>query len=583
MNMRELSSSWIGKILCLSLALALATGPSAAATAQQPVRNRAIEARQAVGDKVLLAAPDTGKIDLTYVTPQAVALVAGRPHQVLTAPGAEMLPLEVVAAVGEQHLGFQPVDVVEFTLIVEPPLAGPPGYTLALKFAKPFELAALKERLRTHTHPAELAGKSYLQSVDPMAPSFYMPDDTTLLVANEAALRRLVEQKDAEKSSPLIDRVRNLEVNYDLYALVDMATIRPMINPLIGVVVMQQGDKFPAEAKPFLDAPNLVKAIELAATLSGPGPSSLIVYGENEAAAEKLAAMVDQGLAQFAAQMKAEMAKTPPSDDPVQEAARQYTERLMGGYVNLFRPVREGSDLIFFRTQGVGDPHQQQLVNVAVIGILVALLLPAIQAAREAARRAQSANNLKNLMLAMLNFADSHRTLPAHAIYSDDGKPLLSWRVAVLPYLEEQELYNEFHLDEPWDSAHNRQLIARMPAVFNNPNVNMPGMTNYLALVGPACVMDGSPDGIGFAKISDGTSKTIVLVEADADRAVEWTRPVDINFDPNNPHAGFGKLRPGGSNVGFCDGSIHFLTQDIDPQIVKAMATRNGREVIQVP
>ena len=199
MKLRKLVAGPIGRLLCLVLALALATGPTAQVLAQSPANTSGAGEPtplvQGLGDTTLVAAPDAGKIDLTYVTPQAVALAAGRPRQVLTAPGAEMLPLEIIAAVGEQHLGFQPIDVVEFTLFIEPPMAGPPGYGLALRFAKPFNLPALKEPLRSHTRRAELGGKEYLQSVDPMAPSFFMPDETTLLAANDATLRRLIEQQ----------------------------------------------------------------------------------------------------------------------------------------------------------------------------------------------------------------------------------------------------------------------------------------------------------------------------------------------------------------------------------------------------
>jgi prepilin-type processing-associated H-X9-DG protein len=217
--------------------------------------------------------------------------------------------------------------------------------------------------------------------------------------------------------------------------------------------------------------------------------------------------------------------------------------------------------------------------------MLVALILPAIQAAREAARRNQSMSHLKQLILSMHVYADSHKVLPPHASYSPDGKPLLSWRVHVLPYMEQAQLYSQFKLDEPWDSPHNRALIPLMPEMFANPNLGAAeeGMTNYLALVGPQCVLDGSPNGVAFAKISDGTSKTMVLVEADADRAVEWTKPADVEFDPSNPSAGFGKLRPGGCNAAFADGHVEFITGDLDPATLKALVTRNGREVVGLP
>jgi hypothetical protein len=229
----------------------------------------------------------------------------------------------------------------------------------------------------------------------------------------------------------------------------------------------------------------------------------------------------------------------------------------------------------------VADPTQRQLTNVAVIGILVALLLPAVQAAREAARRNQSMNNMKQLMLAMHNHHDMRKSFPAHAICSADGKPLLSWRVQILPLIEEQTLYSQFHLDEPWDSEHNRALVELMPAVLRNPNlVSEAGTTNYLAVVGSECVFDGTAKGIGFAKITDGTSKTVMLVEADADQAVIWTKPDDFEHDANNPAAGLGGMRPGGWLAGFADGSVQFIPAEADNQTINALFTRAGGEVI---
>jgi prepilin-type processing-associated H-X9-DG protein len=309
----------------------------------------------------------------------------------------------------------------------------------------------------------------------------------------------------------------------------------------------------------------------------------LAIHAEDAKSAERLMEMdrladeIQRKHALEAGQMLAQ------SEDPIQQAFGKYLERVSKMDIPSNRFERQGENLVLFQMAAQDHSPKAQMLVLAVGGILVALLLPAIQAAREAARRAQSMNNLKQLMLGMLIYSDAHKVLPPHASYSPDGKPLLSWRVHILPYMEENALYQQFHLDEPWDSPHNRTLIEKMPAVFDNPNIDEPGKTNYLALVGPECVMDGTAEGIGFAKISDGTSKTIVLVEADADRAIEWTRPDDIKFDAKDPHAGFGKLRPGGSNAAFCDGHIQFISADIDPGLMKALITRNGRETVDVP
>ncbi|MCL4191413.1 MAG: DUF1559 domain-containing protein, partial [Thermoguttaceae bacterium] len=138
---------------------------------------------------------------------------------------------------------------------------------------------------------------------------------------------------------------------------------------------------------------------------------------------------------------------------------------------DMLRPTRQGDRLDLFSTKG------QPAMQTATIGVLVALLLPAVQAAREAARRSQSMNNLKQIGLAMHNYYDSYRTLPAQANYDPQGKPLLSWRVQLLPFLEQQALYAQFHQDEPWDSAHNKTLIDKMPPVYRSASSKSPPNT----------------------------------------------------------------------------------------------------------
>ena len=132
----------------------------------------------------------------------------------------------------------------------------------------------------------------------------------------------------------------------------------------------------------------------------------------------------------------------------------------------------------------------------AVSGVLIALLLPAVQSAREAARRAQCTNNLKQMALAMFNYESATGAFPKPALTDKDGKPLLSWRVAILPYIEQNGLYNRFHLDEPWDSPHNKELIKEMPQTFVCPsrfNVE-PGSTTYRVFVGDGAFFEKGKD-----------------------------------------------------------------------------------------
>lgn len=208
-----------------------------------------------------------------------------------------------------------------------------------------------------------------------------------------------------------------------------------------------------------------------------------------------------------------------------------------------------------------------------------ALLLPAVSNSRQAARRMQSANQMKMIGLAMHNYAQAHRTFPPAYKADKDGKPLLSWRVLILPYLEADAMYQQFHLDEPWNSEHNMQFIARMPAAYHSPNsrVAHQGKTNYLTVRNDKALFPGKK-GIGFAEIRDGTSNTIMTIEVPDAKAVVWTKPDDFQYDEQDPCKGLMGKWPGGFYAGLADGSVRLLPASIDPNTLRALFTRNGGE-----
>ncbi len=198
-----------------------------------------------------------------------------------------------------------------------------------------------------------------------------------------------------------------------------------------------------------------------------------------------------------------------------------------------------------------------------------------------AAGRAQSSNNLRQIGIAMQSYASTYNSFPGAYSKSKDGKPLLSWRVLILPYVEQVSLYNEFHLDEPWDSEHNKKLIERMPSIFAAPGSKAAKefKTNYLVPRGDETIF---PDGkqLRFADITDGMSNTIMVVEAADDQAVIWTKPDDLKVDLKQPAKGLVGLRQGGFLVGFADGSVRFIKDKIKSETLKALFTRAGGEPI---
>ena len=242
--------------------------------------------------------------------------------------------------------------------------------------------------------------------------------------------------------------------------------------------------------------------------------------------------------------------------------------------------------------------------------MLVALLLPAIQQARAAARRAQSVNNLKQIGLAMHNYHSTYNHFPPAVIVENGVKR--SWRVELLPFLDQAALYETYDRTQPWDSEANKQVLAQMPEVFKHPADGRGApFTAYVAAIGGGdaaslwmpeatagpvvdsrisvspngggTVMMTPATGTGLRDVRDGTTNTIMVVEAKTE--IPWTKPEDADVDltkPVDPNR-FGGWTAGGFDAVFGDGSVRFLPTSIDPETLRGAFTRNGREVIELP
>jgi hypothetical protein len=204
----------------------------------------------------------------------------------------------------------------------------------------------------------------------------------------------------------------------------------------------------------------------------------------------------------------------------------------------------------------------------------------AVQKIRQNADRAISSNNLKQIALAMHIHADTHKTVPA-AASSKDGKPLLSWRVAILPYIEENDLYKQFKLDEPWDSDHNKKLLEKMPKIYAPVGVKTKDKhsTFYQVFTGKGTMFDGD-QGIRFAQVTDGLSNTIMVIEAGT--PVPWTKPDDLPYDAKKPLPKLGGLFDGGFHIALGDGSVRFVRPNFNERILRLAITRDDGEAIDL-
>jgi HEAT repeat protein len=202
----------------------------------------------------------------------------------------------------------------------------------------------------------------------------------------------------------------------------------------------------------------------------------------------------------------------------------------------------------------------------------------AVRNDREVSLRARSVDNLQRLVVAMHKYEDAHQHFPPPAILDKAGRPLLSWRVLLLPYLGEKELFTQFKLDEPWDGPNNNKLLARMPPVFAPVRDDLSGTheTFYQVFVGPGTPFGpSSRKGPRLVEFFNGTSNTILIVEAGG--AVPWTSPQDLSFDAAKALPKRGGMFTQGYHVAFADGDVQFVANaGIDEKLVRGLITLRG-------
>jgi len=244
----------------------------------------------------------------------------------------------------------------------------------------------------------------------------------------------------------------------------------------------------------------------------------------------------------------------------------------------------------------------------SIVGAIIALIAGAIAmtvwseirdhaAHARLQRKADCQNHLKQIGLALQNYLAAQGAFPPAYIVDADGQPMHSWRLLILPYLEGDEeqlaknksLYDAYRFDEPWDGPNNAKLIEQMPNVFGCPSDEgrTKSSASYVAIVGDPTMWPFWQE-VSPQQVTDGLSNTMIVVETKGP-PIPWTSPRDLEFDKLdfvvNSFSGYGLISEHrqSANVLMADGAVRTLTNSTPAEMVRAMATRDGGEIVILP
>ena len=533
-----------------------------------------------------------GGIDLTHVTNDATMLLAVRP--------AEVLANEQIrkAFSGATEQGAPLLKLLALDNLEQLTFLAPPGVevddwnsdaVVILQFSK---ATAIEDVVKTGFLPADV--KRLPGGAD--APSRFMAydvvNDKTIAFGEDDVLTKYVSSRRKGQPAIAAGEAWNKVAKGATVAAVDMQVVRDEM-------AKQGGPRGPMPPEMAALAP-LWKDSEYVA-------AGLIVEGKN-VHLRQVVTCADAKLAENVSDtLKAAVTLSRNSLRSIREREKNipdFAQFFLNTADGLLKTVKvEQSDSLVIAQTSTELPD--------VASPAASSFLSAIGAARGSAQKAESSNNMKQIAIALHNWADVHSRddrfgtrFPPPVIYGKDGKGKVphSWRVEMLPYLEQIDLYNAYNFDEPWDSEANKRILAKMPAVFRHPMDKQDSTSAAYYVLTPDKLLETKtlPDGgieqpvgglptafatktgVRFGEMTDGTSNIIAIVEAKRD--IPWTKPEDIVFDPAKDPPALGGFFKDGYHVGLCDGSVRFFTPKVEPATLKLLITpQDGQPTPALP
>jgi hypothetical protein len=474
------------------------------------------------------------KLGVDLETIQRIVWLSPIPPAAPAQPGAVVDPLEGFAAV----ISFAiPVNAKEATASV-------------VKGLMPEFTGKLTEK--------KIGEKTCLQ-IDPSLPLLVCAiDEKTLVVSGEKLLGEMLAA--GGKPSPLKQQLGQVNLDADLISVTVMEPVRGTIKSSFEAAKAQ----LPPQVGQSLQALEKLKTLTFSVDLKG-GPTLLTVVMEaaTSTAAKEIKDMATAAIQAGKTAVTGMKRNIPPAAQAEMGPQFALAETAIAGLA----VAQEASKV----TVALKTPEGLGAAIPKVVSQLVASMPEQLEWTPPELR------NLKAVGAALYQYAATVGGFPPPAISDDQGRPLLSWRVAILPQLGYEKLFEAFKLDEPWDSPHNKNALNHMPDVFAASGQPNNGTTSMMVFVGQGTPF-GSAAGVKFTEFIDGMPNTVMLVEAGPDKAVPWTKPEDLPFNPNNPAAALGAISGDGIRVIFCDGKAKMLPKTMEAGAFKRLITHAGSE-----
>lgn len=449
----------------------------------------------------------------------------------------------------QEAVGMTPEEIERITVVIQ--LTGPEQTWVVVETVTPYDQAKVRGKLANPTDGTHEGKKYVVGNLKQSRTAVHFAGPRMLVVGEEPAVRRALEVSIKRNSGPLDEALGLIGSGKHVVA---GFTLPPMAR-----AQMQQLARNPQAAQfaPLAEfqsgtvTANVGQSLDIETALRyAADPQAASAKGAADAAVKMATGMIT-------------VARFQPQMEPAIKELIDSAEKTLAG----LKVEQRGAQMVVkLQLDGIANATSQLGPMLKMVG------------GGRAPGNVPTDANMKQLLIALHNHHDATGALPTNILDPKTGQPLLSWRVALLPFLEQDALYKQFRLNEPWNSAHNRALLSRMPAIYARPGTPNTGLTPFLRFIGAGTAFPNDHTKMRLTSITDGTSNTIAMVETA--RPVQWTKPEDLPFTPERPVRNLLFKRNGTFAVGMLDGSVRHVRDTVSDATLRAAITAAGGEVL---